>query len=277
MSRLAVITAVMLSVFLATGGALAHEPIFGLGPHTIFKGGFGLEMEFEGEKASGAGEVEREYVLTSEIIYGITADLSATLVIPYILERSSINESSGPGDVSVRTKYRFWRRDGIGVQDAAAVILGAKLPTGDDDKTPRLGSGSTDYLLALTIARESLKWYYFGDVRYRLNTEGGGGLRAGNGVFADLAIGIRTRRVEYLRPDLVVIAELNFEARDRNEFFGVDVADSGGTRLFLSPSFFFTYRNWALKGGIQFPVDQDLNGNQPESDYRFSLAVESHL
>ncbi len=277
MSRLAVITAVMLSVFLATGGALAHEPIFGLGPHTIFKGGFGLEMEFEGEKASGAGEVEREYVLTSEIIYGITADLSATLVIPYILERSSINESSGPGDVSVRTKYRFWRRDGIGVQDAAAVILGAKLPTGDDDKTPRLGSGSTDYLLALAVARESLKWYYFGDVRYRLNTEGGGGLRAGNGVFADLAIGIRTRRVEYLRPDLVVIAELNFESRDRNEFFGVDVADSGGTRLFLSPSFFFTYRNWALKGGIQFPVDQDLNGNQPESDYRFSLAVESHL
>ncbi len=277
MSRLAVITAAILSIFLTSVSALAHEPIFGLGPHTIFKGGVGLEMEFEGEKASGGGEVEREYTLTSEIIYGITADLSATLAIPYILERSSINESSGPGDVSVRTKYRFWRRDGIGVQDAAAVILGVKLPTGDDDKTPRLGSGSTDYLLALAIARESLKWYYFGDVRYRLNTEGGGGMRAGNGVFADLAIGIRTRRVEYLRPDLVVIAELNFESRDRNELFGVDFADSGGNRLFLSPSFFFTYRNWALKGGIQFPVDQDLNGNQPESDYRFSLAVESHL
>ncbi len=277
MSRLAVITAVILSVFLTSGSALAHEPIFGLGPHTIFKGGFGLEMELEGEKASGTGEVEMERIVTSEIIYGITTNLSATLSIPYILERSTISESSGPGDISLRTKYRFWRRDGIGVQDAAAVVLGVKLPTGDDDKTPRLGSGSTDYLFALAIARESLKWYYFGDVRYRLNTEGGGGLRAGNAVFADLAIGVRPRKTVYLRPDLVVIAELNFELRDRNELFGVDVADSGGTRLFLSPSFFYTYRNWALKGGIQFPVDQDLNGNQPESDYRFSLAVETHL
>lgn len=277
MSRPAVITAVILSVLLISGGAFAHEPIFGLGPHTIFKGGFGLEMEFEGEKASGGGEGEREYVLKSEIIYGITVDLSATLSIPYILERSSINESSGPGDISVRTKYRFWRRDGVGVQDAAAVILGVKLPTGDDDKTPRLGSGSTDYLFALTAARESLKWYYFGDVRYRLNTEGGGGLRAGNGFFVDFAIGIRPWKTDYLRPDLVVIAELNYESRNRDELFGVDVADSGGSRLFLSPSFFLTYRNWALKGGIQFPVDQDLNGNQPESDYRFSLAVETHL
>ncbi len=277
MNRLAVIAAVIFFVFSTSGSALAHEPIFGLGPHTIFKGGFGLEMEFEGEKSSGAGEVEKERVVTSEIIYGITADLSATLAIPYILERSSTNESSGTGDISVRTKYRFWRRDGIGVQDSAAVITGVKLPTGNDDKTPRLGSGSTDYLFALAVARESLKWYYFGDVRYRLNTEGGGGLHAGNAVFADLAIGIRTRGVEYLRPDLVVIAELNFESQDRNELFGVDIADSGGTRLFLSPSFFYTYRNWALKGGIQFPVNQDLNGNQPESDYRFSLAVETHL
>ena len=277
MNRLAVIAAVIFSIFFTSVSALAHEPIFGLGPHTIFKGGFGLEMEFEGEKASGAGKVERERVVTSEIIYGITTNLSATLAIPYILERSSINESSGTGDISVRTKYRFWRRDGIGVQNSAAVITGVKLPTGDDDKTPRLGSGSTDYLLALAVARESLKWYYFGDVRYRLNTEGSGGRRAGNVVFADFAIGIRPRKTVYLRPDLVVIAELNFESRDRNELFGVDVADSGGTRLFLSPSFFFTYRNWALKGGIQFPVDQDLNGNQPESDYRFSLAVETHL
>ncbi len=277
MNRPAVIAAAILSVFLTSGSALAHEPIFGLGPHTIFKGGFGLEMELEGEKASGAGEVENERVVTSEIIYGITANLSATLAIPYILERSSTNESSGTGDISVRTKYRFWRRDGIGVQDSAAVITGVKLPTGDDDKTLRLGSGSTDYLFGLAVARESLKWYYFGDVRYRLNTEGGGGLRAGNAFFADLAIGVRPRKTVYLRPDLVVIAELNFESRDRKELFGVDAADSGGTRLFLSPSFFYTYRNWALKGGIQFPVDQDLNGNQPESDYRFSLAVETHL
>lgn len=260
----------------------AHEPIFGLGPHTIFKGGVGIEMEIEGEKASGSDEEEKEYVLFNEIIYGITADLAITFTVPYVLNRKQDDgkgeeRSSGIGDLSLRTKYRFWRSDSPGMQDAAAVIAGVKLPTGDDDRTPRLGSGSTDFLLALTAARESLKWYYFSDIRYRFNTEGGGGLRKGNRLFADLAVGIRPWPTEYLKPDLVLIAELNWETFLRDELHGSDIRDSGGNRLFLSPSLFITYRNLAVKGGLQIPLHQNLNGEQPEVDYRFKLAVELHL
>ncbi len=260
----------------------AHEPIFGLGPHTIYKGGVGIEAEFEGEEASGGGEEEKEYVLHNEIIYGVTADFSVTLAVPYVIEHERKaggveDSSSGLGDLSLRGKYRFWRRDAPGVQDAAAFILGVKFPTGDDDKSPRLGSGSTDYLFALAAARESLTWYYFGDVRYRLNTEGGGGLEKGDRLFADLAIGIRPWPIKYLKPDLVLLAELNWETFMRDELNGLDIEDSGGNRLFLSPSFFFTRRNLAVKGGVQIPVHQDLNGEQPEEDYRFKLAVELHL
>lgn len=273
------VLAVILCVF---GPAYAHEPIFGLGPHTIFKGGLGVEIEIEGERASGAGEVETEYVLQSEIIYGITTDLAATLAVPYVIERAIESggverSASGLGDVSLRGKYRFWRRDAPGVQDAAAFVLGVKFPTGDDDRTPRLGSGSTDFLFALAASRESLKWYYFGDIRYRLNTKGGGGLEKGDRFFADLAVGVRPTRTEYLKPDLVLIVELNWETLMEDELNGSDVGDSGGNRLFLSPSFFFTYRNVAVKGGVQVPVYQDLNGEQPEADYRFKLAVEGHF
>lgn len=281
MRSLAIIT-VFITAVLGIGAAHAHEPIFGLGPHTIYKGGIGIEAEFEGEEASGAGEEETEFVLHNEIIYGVTADLAVTLAVPYVIERTTESggvekSSSGLGDVSLRGKYRFWRRDAPGVQDAAALILGVKLPTGDDDRTPRLGSGSTDFLFALAAARESLTWYYFGDVRYRLNTEGGGGLEKGDRLFADLAIGIRPWPTEYYRPDLVLIAEFNWETIMRDELNGLDVEDSGGDRLFLSPSFFFTYRNLAVKGGVQIPVYQDLNGGQPEVDYRFKLAAELHL
>lgn len=259
----------------------AHEPIFGLGPHTIFKGGTGIEMEFEGEKASGSGEKEREYVLHTEIIYGITADLAVTLAVPYFLDRKSDaggveRSSSGMGEILVRTKYRFWRKDSLGMQDAAAFIVGIKLPTGDDDKTPKLGSGSTDFLFGLTAARESLVWFYFGDIRYRLNTEGSGDLEKGDRFFVDLAIGIRPWLVDYLKPDLVVLAELNWETLMRNKLDGAHIEDSGGSLLFISPSFFFTYRNWAVKGGVQLPVYQYLYGEQPEVDYRFKLAIETH-
>ncbi len=260
----------------------AHEPIFGLGPHTIYKGGFGLEMEFERESASNSNEKEKNLVLHNEIIYGLTEDLAITLALPYVLDHkldaeSIEKSSSGLSDISLRVKYRFWRRDRPGVQDAAAFMIGIKFPTGDADKSPRLGSGSTDFLFGLAAGRESLLWYYFGDIRYRMKTKGSASLKVGDRFFADVAIGIRPWPAEYLKPDLVILAELNWETLMRNEFDGLDVSNSGGNLLFLSPSFFLTYRNWAVKGGVQIPLHQNLYGSQPGEAYRFKLAVEIHF
>lgn len=109
-----------------------------------------------------------------------------------------------------------------------------------------------------------------------MNTEGSGNLRIGDKLFVDLALGIRPWPTEYLKPDLVVLVEINWETLMRDELDSVDVKDSGGNQLFLSPTFFFTYRNWAVKGGVQIPVYQNLYGTQPEEDYRFKLAVEVH-
>lgn len=259
----------------------AHEPIFGLGPHLIYKGGVGVEVEIEGERSSGNQETERDLLIVTEIIYGITSDLAATLVIPGILEKVEKTEtedrsSSGFGDLSFRLKYRFWRRDTPGTQDSAAIILGGKFPTGNEDKNPKLGSGSTDFLIGLAAARESRRWYYFGDLRYRLNTKDDQ-FKADDKIFADAAIGIRPWPTEYLEPDWVFLVESNWETQQRSEQFGQDVSDSGGDLLFISPGFFWTYRNWAVKGGVQVPVYQHLFGNQPEVDYRFALGVETHF
>ena len=261
-----------------TGTSEAHDPIFGIGPHVIYRGGVGIEMELEVERASGAGEVERDVVLHTEVLYGATADFAVTLAVPAVLGRErGVGVSSGPGDLSLRAKYRFWRNDRPGIQDAAAAVFGVKLPTGDKDATPPLGSGSTDLLFGLAAARESRRWYYFADIRYRLNTENAGGLKQGDRFSADAAIGIRPRLTEYLEPDLVLTAELNWETSSRSEQDGAGVADSGGERLFFSPGFFLTYRNWAVKGAVQIPVYLALNGSQPEDDFRAMLAVETHF
>ncbi len=55
------LSAFIFSMF--TANSHAHEPIFGLGPHVIYKGGTGIELEFEGEKTSGAGELARPMLI----------------------------------------------------------------------------------------------------------------------------------------------------------------------------------------------------------------------
>ncbi len=61
---------------------------------------------------------------------------------------------NGAGDMVIGAKYRFLRLDSLGLQRSLAVHFQIKLPTGDDETTPRLGSGSTDYLGALSAGYE---------------------------------------------------------------------------------------------------------------------------
>ena len=278
-SLLSLFTTMLLLLSLSPTKLLAHEPIFGLGPNTIFKGGFGIETKYEKELLTGVDEPERTTSFRAEIMYGVTGDLAVTLSVPTIFgytKRDGEGSRSGIGDISFRTKYRFWRDDKPGVQDAAAVIIGIKLPTGDYENTPALGSGSTDYLFALAAARASRRWYYFGNVRYRLNTKGNT-IQFGNLFLADAAFGVRPWLTEYLKPDLVVMVELNWESRQRSKTEGQIMANSGGDRLFLSPGIFLTLRNWAIKGGVQIPLWQKMNGSQRETDYRYALAIEVHV
>jgi len=279
--------------------AYAHEPLFSLGPGTIYKGGIGVNMGIEGKRASNSNIKDKELSLYTNIMYGITENLSVILATPLIIKKSYYEGSeeytnSGIGDISLKTKYRFWNYNSPGTNHAAAFVIGIKLPTGEDWKIPKLGTGptdftgegrsilklgtgSTDFIFGLTTARASLSWYYFGDIRYRLNTVGNDNLKKGNRAFADLATGIHAWAPKYLKPDLVLIAELNWELLMRDKLGGVDIANSGGNRLFFSPSFFLTYRNWAIRSGIQIPLSQNLYGNQPEDKYRFKINVEVHL
>ncbi|KKL05704.1 hypothetical protein LCGC14_2603390, partial [marine sediment metagenome] len=49
-----------------------------------------------------------------------------------------------------------------------------------------------------------------------------------------------------------------------------------GEEIFIGPTLLWSIRNIMIKGGIQFPVWQDLNGNQ-KRDFRSLLAVEYHF
>lgn len=246
----------------------AHEPLFGLGPHTIYRKGLGLEAELEVED-DGIG-------IHNEAIYGVTPDLAVTLVAPWVRREEGGSTASGLGDLTLRGKWRFFRRDFPGGQDALALHFGIKFPTGDEQVALPLGTGSTDFLGGISAGRESRRWYYFGDLRFRVNTETNG-LTRGNVFAYDAAWGIRPVKARYEQPDLVLLVEANGKVVGKAKRDGVPNPNTGGHVLSISPGFLFSIRNVMFKGGINIPVLWDLNGRQEGPKAELVLGVEFHL
>ena len=258
---------------LLSGVAWAHDPIFGLGPHVLFKGGFEVAPAVHIEKAGDESATETGL----EITYGLTGNWAAGVELPYMDIDDGSTSASGRGDMNVFTKYRFWRNDTLGVQESAAVLLSVKLDTADDDVNPALGTGAADAILGLTYGYEGRKWYRWTSIRYRLNGTNDAGLQRGERVLFDLVGGIRFRPTGYLEADTVWLLELNGEYGGRADLNGTSVANTGGTEWFLSPGIFWTKRNFAIKAGVQIPIASNLNGTQNESDVRANLTLEWHL
>lgn len=263
----------VLPAMLASGLARAHDPIFGLGPHVLYKGG----VEVAPELHVDSGGDERETELGLELVYGITGDWAAGIELPYAWIEEGSDRANGAGDVSLFTKFRFWRHDTLGVQKSAAVLLRVKTESADADDVPALGSGSTDLIGGLVYGYESLKWYRWASIRYRVNGETDAGLRRGDVLLIDFAGGWRRTPPRYYEPDTVWLLELNGEHRGRAERDGVELPDTGGTQWFVSPGIFWTKRNFALKAGVQLPLASNLNGAQDPTEYRARLVLEWHL
>ncbi len=262
-----------LIVYLLSSVASAHDPIFGIGPHVLFKDGFEIAPETHVEKASDEQVTETGV----EITYALTGDWAIGIELPYTDVDVGSASASGLGDVNLFTKYRFWRNDTLGAQEAAAVSLTFNTNTADGGETPALGTGATDTILGLTYGYEGRKWYRWASIRYRNNGGNDGGLQRGEKVLFDLVGGIRFKPTGYLEPDTVWLLELNGEYGARAELNGAAVANTGGTEWFLSPGIFWTKRNFAIKAGIQIPIASDLQGVQAESDIRARLVLEWHL
>ncbi len=244
----------------------AHDPVFGLGPHTLFKGATEVHFGFD---RSVAGN-NKLTLSTLELAYGLTGNWTARLELPYEDRDGGAN---GTSDIGFATKYRFWRRDSLGVQESSSAFLKVKPNTAGNNR----GTGTTDSIVGLAYGYESRKWYRWAAVRYRYNGETPGNLERGDKLLLDLAGGIRLRQSSYLEPDWVWMLELNGERTAKNELNGDKVNSSGGTEWFLSPGLMWTLRNFAIKTGAQLQVISDMNGNQAESDYRARIEFEWHL
>jgi outer membrane putative beta-barrel porin/alpha-amylase len=243
-----------------------HEPIFGIGPRTIWKNGLGFEVGLDRDKSRREETIGLGY----HALYGITADWAVTAEADQVLSQSAGGQT-GAGDVMIRSKYRFYRNDIPGGVFHAAVLGGVEFPTG----TSGLSSESTDFFAGLSAAFEGRRWLMFGTGRYRFNRKGTNDIKRGNVFLYDVAMGLRPKKTSYYKPDLVIMAELNGQIFAARELEGREIAESSGSRLLAGFGAWITYRNWALKPGVQLPVYVNLEGG--DLTYRFVIAVEFHI
>ncbi len=257
----------------ASAAAWAHDPIFAIGPHVVFKSGFEAASELVSEK-QGTG---KDRSLALQITYGLTGDWAVGVDLPYDFKESGDESSSGKGDIAVFTKYRFWRQDALGRQKSAAAFFKVVTDTANSNQSLVLDKGATDGILGLTYGYESRKWYHWASARYRINGTGDAGLDRGNRILIDFVGGVRRTPTGYLEPDTVWLLELNGEYGQRGKLNGTNLPDTGGTEWFISPGIFWTLRNFAIKAGVQIPIYHNLNGNQEKSDYRAKMTLEWHF
>lgn len=256
---------ILLAISVQPHSLYAHEPVFSLGPETIWKNGFGIETELEFEQGPEGGDL----AVHLAVIYGLTTTLSLSMEIPQIIRRwEGEKNGSGPGDLWLRGKFQLFKRDALGSSDKISSVFGVRLPTGKGDADPPLGSGTVDILLGMSGGHESRVWYYFATLRSLFRTGTGRSLSVGKFLY-DVSFGYRPWRRQYLEWDLVSMLEMS----------GIVEPDdgSGTNRILFGPSGLLSYRNVMFKTGVQFPVYRSSGGNRGEDRFRSVLAVEVHF
>jgi len=256
-----------LSFFLATlalaaQSVLAHDPVFGLGSHTLFKGGVELHLGTHMDP-SGVSSLSPEF----SVKYGITSNWAVGASLSYD-HKSGTQKAS-----SLFSKYRFWRVDSFKEQESAALFTKIILK-GEraDHVSQRTGN---DYLLGLSYGYEGRKWYRWAAIRHRLNSDTNSGLKRPGVWLVDLVGGIRFVPTGYHEPDWVWMLELNGEKTERiNRPSGIRI---GGQQWFLSPGLMWTHRNFAVKSGIQVSLFDDFHQDQNPDNYRLKVELEWHL
>ena len=225
--------------------------------------------------------------------YGLLENLQLSLSMGYYdgegasdveLEDGEVETATfnpdGLTDTTLAAKYRFYQ----GPLGQFAFIAGLKMPTGRDDVTntagervepsATAGSGSWDYVTGLAYSTFlTSQLTVDASALYTYRTEAHD-FRIGNRLDAGAALAYRFNSDIKSYPQYSTFLEANLRHLDMSEGAGIDDPDTGGTAFFVTPGFRLRFcPAAAFNIAIQVPLAQDLNGEQIETDYRLSTAL----
>ncbi len=173
----------------------------------------------------------------------------------------------------ITSDTRLWQRVFLGG--------GFKLPTGVYNKTLAVGviephfqpgSGSYDILFSGNHIAQLMQvgLGISNDIVYTLNTENKNGYRFANRfnltstLFYDIKAGNFT---------LLPHGGIYYESAPADKLNGIAEASSGGKTLFGTGGLDVYYKDFSLDFTFQLPINDKLNGSQPENRRRFYLGL----
>ena len=184
--------------------------------------------------------------------------------------------SFGIGDVRVFAKYLLYQRDRKKETFRIASKAGIKFPTGDENKMPALGSGSTDYFFSTVAGWIKDRSGIYLEGIYNLNSSHNQ-VDFGNSFAYNLAFGYRLLPAvyeTYPSPQLNGFLEINGTSAAKSDINGVTNENSGGTTIFLSPGLqYIGGRRWLVEASLQIPVVNEPNGTQLATDWTISIGT----
>jgi hypothetical protein len=234
------------------------------------------------------------------VAHGVTDQVTVGVSMPYVLRRGlreahlegattelhDHGTAEGLGDLTVLGQFKLTRDE---LQDIA-VLVGVKAPTGDTeradegvtlDPSDQPGSGSWDPLLGVSWTELTTSGSVDANVLVRLATDGNDQFNLGhllqfNFAVTYLALSSREREEDGSLGStrLLLVGEANLERREPQTQHGEELANTGGTVVFLSPGVrLSSAHRWTLGISAGIPVLRELNGIQSKTGFRILASL----
>ena len=230
-------------------------------------------------------------VIPNVLLYGATRDLALFAIFPYIFRTlkfpdpetgNRINQKdNGIGDLNLIARYTVYAKDYPSGTFRLAPLFGIKIPTGDDDLRPiTTDSFDLQFGVVSTVTWAFGRHELDADAVYRVNTEADN-FDKGDSLTYDLSYQLRIfpwNLREMGVPNFInLVADANGFFTKRSSVNGSTVGNSGGNIIFLSPGLQYSARRYIIESSIQLPVIQDLNGNQIETDFVWTIGFRINI
>ncbi|MBS1988857.1 hypothetical protein JST56_07790 [Candidatus Dependentiae bacterium] len=270
--------------FLSQQTTLFPHEIFSLRADTVRQGGVNIDTLVKYTKAGS----QREFEYINRIMFGVTEYLTLELRVPIFLEEKvsevahsgdpfSSFKTAGVGKLELVGKFRVFYDYGFQKRNQIVVVGGVLLPTARRattgiDKKPIIDNSSLDFVLGTAGAFETTRFYHFASLIGRLNTAARH-IKMGNQFFYSYAFGFRLEMPDVDKVDWVFLIDVDGIWTEKTRVNGSRLTNTGSNVIFAGPSFFRSQGNAMIKGGIQVPIAQHINGLQEKNDFRLMLGL----
>jgi hypothetical protein len=269
--KLLLLASVLLAATLAR--ASGHGPVFGLATPTNPQGGWSLDvgtMARIGRGDSGA-------MMRTMLGYGVTQDFKLAVSLPVMLEHAQLAPARAGAFMSVSSDFELlsgWRfhRKGTDVGTrvestgyAALLVPGPQLGPMGLARAPGLFVGAATGV----ASRSHYLWGGLGRTQYAASR---GDQRAAVLMYSAVW-GYRppALRKDYPHWDWRLFVEMTGEEAGQITRNNMLLPATGGHQIFVGPTTLGIWKNYAISGGVQFPVYRDTGPAHPRE--RLRLAV----